>query len=544
MVGASKLSHAREIIKCGRDPSYFFNTYCKVKHPIRGLVPFKTYPFQDDCIEQFRKYDHNVVLKGRQLGLSTLTAAYATWQLLFRPNTSTLVIATRLHVAKNFIKKCKIILQHIPSWMILADVETNQQEIKTSRNSEIIAVPTGEDAGRSEALSLLIVDEAAHIRDFDEHWDGLWPTLSTGGKSIILSTPYGTGNKFFDLCQEAEQSPADQGGDFNLIVLPWNVHPERDQEWFDKQTRAMPRKKVAQEHLCAFNASGDTFLDADILEKMNDAIRPPRERLGFDRNIWVWERPKAEHKYIVSVDTARGDGKDFSAFVVIDQTAGEMVAEYKGKAPPDRLAEMVNEIGLKYNNALVCPENNNVGYATIQKLCDLKYPRLYNSKHKQLDLWGAWKFKADTLKPSGDFGIFTSGQRRIAILTKMEEVLRNQAIKTYSSRLYKELMTFVWVNNHKVAADKNKNDDLVLSLAIGLWLYDTSEYSMFDENRNKCLIDAMTRDSVMIDEIVESAPTRPDNSVFLPVAGGGGTRAGIQQQGQALSRNWSWLLGK
>lgn len=542
MVGKTKLAHAREIIKCGKNPEYFFNTYCKVRHPMRGLVKFETYPFQNDCIKAFQEHDHNVILKARQLGLSTLTAAYATWMLLFRPNSSILVIATKLHVAKNFVKKCKLILQHVPKWMVLADITSNLTEIKTSRNSEIIAVPTSADAGRSEALSLLIVDEAAHIRDFDDHWDGLWPTLSTGGKSIILSTPYGTGNKFFELCQNAENADSD----FNLTTLPWNVHPERDDEWFAKQTRAMPKKKIAQEHECAFNASGDTFLDSTVLARIQDDIRAPIERLGFDRNIWVWERPKKDSKYIISVDTARGDSKDYSAFHVIDQTIGEVVAEYKGKAPPDRLAEIVNDIGLKYNTALVCPENNNVGYATIQKLCDLKYPRIYNSKKKTLDLWSGFSKQGDLQRPSGDLGIFTSGQKRPVLLTKMEEVFRNKGLRTYSSRLHKELMTFVWLNANKVAAEKNRHDDLVMALAIGMWLYDASDYNLNAENYNTCLIEGITRDSASIDDIIDSTPHQPDNGVFLPVAGGSGGGFGQAKRpvAQALTKHWSWLLDK
>ncbi len=538
-----KGTHYEELIRCGKDPLYFFNKYCKVKHPTRGLVKFDTYPFQDDCVKAFQKNKHNIILKARQLGLSTLTAAYATWQLLFRPNTSTLVIATRLHVAKNFIKKCKLILQHLPKWMIMAEVECNQQEIKTNRNSEIFAVPTGEDAGRSEALTLLIVDEAAHIRDFDEHWDaGLWPTLSRGGRSIVLSTPKGTGNKFYKLCREAEEGT----GPFSLITLKWDVHPECDDAWFRDQTRNMPTKKVAQEYLCAFNASGDTFIESDVLDRILNNIKAPVERWGFDRNIWVWEKPKKESKYIISVDTARGDGRDFSAFHVIDQTVGEIVAEYKGKAPPDRLAEMVNMIGLKYNNALVCPENNNVGYATIQKLCELGYPRIYNSKHRTLDLWSGFMKKGDTLRPSGDLGIFTSGQRRNVILTKMEEVLRNDGLKTYSSRLHKELMTFVWTSANKVEAEKSEHDDLVLALAIGMWLYDTSDYSLFSDEYSKCLIDAITSTSAKIDDVIAPAPQTPDHGVFMPIAG---NSSGFSPQrrphmGQALSKEWSWLLGK
>jgi hypothetical protein len=534
--------HTKEVLKCGADPIYFFNQYCKIQHPTRGSIPFKTYPFQDESVEQFLEHKFNIVLKARQLGLSTVTAAYAVWMILFCPNSNILVIATNLRTAKNFIKKCKFIIKNLPDWLVLCDISSETvQSIETSSrsgDSTLKAVPTSPDAGRSEALSLLIVDEAAFVKDFDELWKGLYPTLSTGGRAILLSTPNGTGNKFHDLYTKARLND----NEFNDIVLPWHVHPEHDQEWFEEQTRQLSRKEIAQEHECDFIASGDTYIDVDVLEKIRAIVTPPIRRLGMDRNLWIWKEPEPEKKYILSADTARGDGKDYSAFIIIDSETGDQVAEYKGKMPPDRFAEMINEVALRYNTAIVCPENNSVGYATIQKLCDLKYPRIYNNKQKTLDLWGGSK-SDDVNKPSGDLGIFTSGQKRNVMLTKMEELLRNVSIKIYSERTYAELRTFVWLSSNKVAAQKGNNDDLVLTLAIGSWLLDTVETSAFSEEDGKSLLDAITQDSVRLDEII--TPTKQeDYSVFMPVAGAGSSTFGAKkkQPAQVLSKKWNWLI--
>lgn len=149
----------KEIIKCGKDPVYFIKRYAKIQHPRKGLIPFETYPFQDDCVADFEKHRFNIVLKSRQLGLSTVTAAYATWYALFKKDKNILVIATKLTTAMNFIRKCKVIIDNVPPWLLLTTPEPTKQSIKFTNGSVITAIPTSTDAGRSEALSLLIVDE-------------------------------------------------------------------------------------------------------------------------------------------------------------------------------------------------------------------------------------------------------------------------------------------------------------------------------------------------------------------------------------------------
>ena len=194
----------KELVKCGKDPAYFINRYVQIQHPIKGRIPFHTFPFQDDCLTDFNDHRFNIVVKSRQLGLSTLTAAYAVWLALFRKDKTILVIATKLAVAQNFIKKVKIALASVPKWMWITEVTArNTQAVEFSNGSMIKAVPTSDDAGRSEALSLLIVDEAAFIRNFDELWKGLYPTLSTGGRAIIVSTPNGTGGQYYELYHKA-----------------------------------------------------------------------------------------------------------------------------------------------------------------------------------------------------------------------------------------------------------------------------------------------------------------------------------------------------
>ena len=158
----TKKAQVQEIIKCGKQPSYFINRYCRIQHPVKGLVQFDTYDFQDDCVENFLEHRFNIILKSRQLGISTITAAYAAWLALFHKDKQILVIATKRTTAVNFIKKVKVIITKMPKWLMLSNiVANNTQGVEFANGSSVKAIPTSDDAGRSEALSLLIIDEAA-----------------------------------------------------------------------------------------------------------------------------------------------------------------------------------------------------------------------------------------------------------------------------------------------------------------------------------------------------------------------------------------------
>ena len=155
----SRQQTVAEILKCGKDPIYFMKKYCKIQHQVRGLIPFETYDFQDDCVKDFQQHRFNIVLKSRQLGLSTVSAAYVLWYAIFKKDKNILVIATKLNTAINFIKKVKTMLDALPPWLLLTKFEPTKQSIRFTNGSTITAVPTSPDAGRSEALALLVVDE-------------------------------------------------------------------------------------------------------------------------------------------------------------------------------------------------------------------------------------------------------------------------------------------------------------------------------------------------------------------------------------------------
>jgi len=475
----------REVLKCGKDPTYFINNYARISHPQKGLIPFKTYDFQSQLLEDFNNYRFNIILKARQLGISTITAGYVVWLMLFHRDKNVLVIATKFGTASNLVKKVKHILKNVPDFLQISDITIdNRSSFELSNGSQIKASSTSGDAGRSEALSLLVIDEAAHVEGLKELWTGLYPTLSTGGRCISLSTPNGVGNWFHKAYTEAEQGI----NDFYPTNLKWDVHPERDQEWFEKETRNMSRRQIAQELECNFNTSGETVIHPDDIKRIFDTVRDPKHRTGFDRNYWIWEEYKDDCTYMLVADVARGDGKDYSVFHVIKLETMEVIAEYQGKPAPDVYASMLYSAGKEYGNCLLVVENNSVGFAVLDKLKDLEYPNIYysiKSTHEYVN-----QLEAEAMSNSV-VGFTTSQKTRPLIVAKLEEFIRNKLITLYSSRTANEFKTFIW-NNGRPQAMRSYNDDLTMALAIGCWVRDTAlETSQRDIEYQKAFLGSM-----------------------------------------------------
>lgn len=483
----------KEIVKCGKTPDYFINTYAKITHPQEGLIPFHIYDFQKDLLKDFEDYRFNVILKARQLGISTITAAYVAWLMMFHREKNVLVIATKFNTAANLVKKVKSIIRNLPDWLRISNVEIdNRTSFVLSNGSQIKASSTSGDAGRSEALSLLVIDEAAHVEGLEELWMGLYPTLSTGGRCIALSTPNGVGNWFHKIYTESES----QTNDFHPTILPWSVHPDRDQQWFEKETRNMSRREIAQELECNFNMSGETVFSSEDLEKYLNLCEEPKYRTGFDRNLWIWENYQQGDDYFISADVARGDGKDYSTALVFKTKTMEIVAEYRGKVTPDIFSKILHDIGLEYGNALLVVENNTVGFAVLDKLRESQYPNLYysvKSTHEYVE-----EYQAEAMS-NAVAGFSMTSKTRPLIVAKMEEFIRNDLIKIYSTRLLAEMKTFVW-NHGRPQAMRSYNDDLIMACAVGCWIRDTAlASSQRDLEYNKAFIGAITKTSNELD---------------------------------------------
>ena len=460
----------QEYLRCAKDPVHFMRKYCYIQHPQRGRIQFNLYPFQEKVLKLFQENDYSTILKSRQLGISTLAAGYSLWLMTFHKDRNVLALATTQATARNLVTKVQFMWENLPSWLKVDSAENNKLSLRLINGSKIQAKSSNADAARSEAVSLLIVDEAAFIDNIAETWASAQQTLATGGGAIVLSTPYGTGNWFHQTWVKAEAGE----NDFLPIKLPWYVHPERDQSWRDRQDELLGDPRLAaQECDCDFSTSGDIVFYNEYLELYEKShIKEPLERRGADQNLWVWESPDYSRDYMVVADVARGDGKDFSACHVIDVSNNVQVAEYKGQIGTKEFGHLLVGLATEYNEAILVIENANIGWATIQVAVDRAYPNLYYSQKSDSTNADSYfdKYQDHSKMVAG----FTMSSRtRPMVIGKFQEYISDQGVTIQSKRLIEEMKVFIWKNG-RAEAQTGYNDDLVMSFGIAMYVRDTA----------------------------------------------------------------------
>ena len=459
---------AQEYIKCAKDPSYFMKKYCYIQHPTRGRILFNLYPFQSKVLHLFRDEQYIITLKSRQLGISTLASAYSLWLMLFHKDKNVLALATTQATARNLVTKTMFMYDQLPKWLRLPALEKNKLSLRLKNGSKITAKSSNADAARSEAVSLLLIDEAAFIDNIEETFTAAQQTLATGGQCMALSTPNGIGNWFHLTWEKAESGE----NSFLPIRLPWTVHPERDEKWREQQDSDLGPRMAGQECDCDFLASGDTVFEPDDMKFYEETYeKDPMERRGVDGNLWVWEGADYSKSYMVVADVARGDSTDYSAFHIFDIETCTQVAESKGKLSPKDFGNFLVGIASEYNEALLVVENANIGWATIEAILEREYRNLYYSATSNMETVESYmhKYERDKLVP----GFTMSARTRPLVIAKMIEYIREKSVTIQSKRLMSEMRVFVWKNGKAQAQDRY-NDDLLMACATALYVRDTA----------------------------------------------------------------------
>jgi hypothetical protein len=478
-----------EFMKCAGDPVYFMKKYYMIQHPQRGRILFNLYPFQEKVLRLYQLPDSVIINKSRQLGISTLVSAYALWLMLFNKDKNVLVIATKQETAKNMVTKVRFAYQNLPTWLKVGAQEDNRLSLRLSNGSQIKAVSAAADSARSEAVSLLVLDEAAFIDGAEEIFTSAQQTLATGGKCIALSTPNGMGNWFEKTYKKAQ---AKKNG-FIPVSLPWSVHPERTQEWRDQQDKELGLRNAAQECDCDFSTSGATVILPEVLKDYADTIVcEPIERRGVDKSLWIWEYPEQLKYYMLVADVARGDGMDYSAFHVIDTETLTQVAEYQSQIDTRDYASVILGVASEYNNALVVVENSNIGWDVVQTIVDRGYTNMYYS-HK-VDNASFEEYVNKYNRGDGLVPGFTMSQKtRPLAVERLRDLIETKSVTFKSERLLDELRSFIWKNG-KAQAMQGRNDDLVMSFAIAMYLRESSlRYKATADNLTYAALGSMTR---------------------------------------------------
>lgn len=434
-------------VKCTNDP-FFFANFVYIIHPVQGKLPFILYPYQKRVLYYFLKSRFNIVLKFRQAGLTELISMYCLWLALFHVNKNIQIISIKDRVAKKVLRRIKYMYKNLP-WYLKVPIVNGRagdigtaSELEFSNGSLITSIPTTEEAGRSEAVSLLVIDEAAIVRWATQIWAAAFPTLSTGGSAILNSTPYGVGNLFHKTWVDAVA----KGNGFNPIRLYWRMHPERDEDWYKTMSEALGPRRTAQEIDGDFLTSGNSVFDLMDIKAIEDSISEvePYEVALNGSLIRMFAKGKGKRNTIAA-DVSSGRSRDYSAFSNMD-TSGKEYSFFKGKLPVTRFAEVLMKEGRKYNDALLAPESNDIGLAVTSKIQEHGYPNLYYTT-RFLKEKGTSKPKVEKIP-----GWYTTSKNRPIIIEELEDAIRNDHIETYDHFFVNEAYTFIYDESNKPVA--------------------------------------------------------------------------------------------
>lgn len=528
-----------EYTKCASDPSYtiesYFETFDKTQE---GFVPFKLFDKQKLLISNYEANRFNLVLKYRQAGISTVTAAYAAVKTAFALSDNperVLILANKQETAVEFLNKITGFIKQLPDWSSVSFDKSSQKHVKLSNGSELKAVATSTDALRGYTPTIMILDEAAFIEGGQALWSACLAAIGTGGKAFLISTPNGLDEIYYEAYEGAVSSTNKfkithlrwwQDPRFNKDLrmiktndmITWIEKPENEKTehiiegantlhfdvimkfieegykphstWYENMCRDMNlnRRMINQELECAFIGSGDNVIEGQVLRKQEETNvqQPVFKDKEWDNNVWVWQMPQKGHRYILALDVSRGDSEDATGLCIIDYDTFEQVLEYHGKVPPDMAAQIVDHYGRMYNALSTFDITGGMGIAATNKLKEMGYPKNLMHYDNTNDDSMFYMPPADATP-----GInFASRNRRSQIIAALEEAVARGGFKIRSERLIAELKKFIYKNGRPDHM-KGSHDDLIMALGMCLFVANTSFKKLHEsDNMTKAMLDS------------------------------------------------------
>ena len=341
--------------------------------------------------------------------------------------------------------------------------------IEFINGSFIESIPTSEEAGRSESLSLLVIDEAAIVRWASTIWAAAAPAISTGGSAILNSTPYGISGFYHSKWVESITDPESP---FHPIRLYWKMHPERDQQWYDTMSKTLGPRRTAQEIDGDFLSSGSTVFDLTDIKAIEDTLSEyPVIETRFNGQLRIMDKPKQDVRYFIGADVATGRSNDYSAFTLGDSN-GEEAAVFKGRIPVEKYAKILGNLGKEFNWATIAPETNDIGLAVTTLLQTEGYPQLYYHK-KLLKKKGKSRPEVEQYP-----GWITTSKNRSLIIDGLEEDIRKDNITIKDPFFVQEAYTFIYDSiGRPVAMGKHNRNNQTSDIDMGEETY--SDDSIF-----------------------------------------------------------------
>ena len=453
-----------EFMACKNDPVYFAKQHVKIVSLDEGLVPFQPYDFQERLIQNFHDNRFNICKMPRQTGKSTTSVSYLLHYAVFNDNVNIGILANKAATARDLLGRLQTAYENLPKWMQQGIISWNKGSLELENGSKILAASTSASAVRGMSFNILFLDEFAFVPNHiaDSFFASVYPTITSGKstKVIMVSTPHGM-NHFYRYWHDAERGK----NEYIPTDVHWSEVPGRDEVWKEQTIANTSEQQFKIEFECEFLGSVDTLISPSKLRSMVYQ-QPEKTSAGLD----VYVQPQKDHDYVISVDVARGVGKDYSAFVVVDITEfpHSVVAKYRNNdIKPMLFPSVINDVGKSYNDAFVLCEVNDVGDQVAAILnYDLEYKNL---------LMCSMRGRAGQVVGQGFSGKKTQLGLKMSKTVKkvgslnLKTLIESDKLLSCDYDIMSELTTFIQKGN-SFEAEEGCNDDLAMCLVIYAWL--------------------------------------------------------------------------
>jgi hypothetical protein len=508
---------------CKSSPLYFIIRYAWIEFPGKGIIPFKLYYFQEEALKDLLHFQKMIVEKTRQCGMSTVTSLYCFWRANFHDAESIDVVSLKQIKAQAFVSKMNSTMKRMPEFLKTPIKYNNTQKLEFINGSTIISESQSKNAGRSDSLSLLVLDEAAHYQS-EIMVRGIvaaaQPTLGrTGGQFIIISTPNGVAGPGAYYHEQVVSARSGLEQDTKLISIDWWEVPDtpyvpgpqkgynqklaqaidegyynnknvkekyqeffspiaeeewRDNPWLKKQMDDLQEVLYKQEVLHSFIVGEHQVFNEDVLKRVQANLKDPliKDKVGTNRidGLWIWKTPIPNHRYILGADVSTGTGKDSSSIQIMDVETYEQVAEYKGYISTKLFGRFIKVAANYYNQAFVAIECNGIGEAVFNEV-------YYDDYEPYLNVFKQMKKKNNISRMTG---WITDGKTRKLLTNELIDWLVVDELwdefTIHSRRFHYEMTTWIW-DGTKPDHASGAHDDTLIAMALAVYLRNKVEDS-------------------------------------------------------------------
>lgn len=457
-----------EFVKCAdpiSGPQYFMDNFFHIQHPTKGKMLYHPYDYQKRLIDTYHSYRFSISMMPRQTGKSTSAAGYLLWYAMFVPDSTILIAAHKYTGSQEIMQRIRYAYELCPDHIRAGCTSYNKGNLDFDNGSRIVSATTTENTGRGMSISLLYADEFAFVRPgiAKEFWTSISPTLATGGKAIITSTPNSDEDQFALLwkgankCEDNYGNPTDVGiNGFKAYRSFWNEHPDRDEAWALAQRAQLGEDRFRREMGCEFIINDETLIAPAKLFDLQG--HEPLFRTGQVR--W-YSRPKADRIYVVALDPSLGTGGDPAAIQVFEANTTEQIAEWRHNRTPipeqvrilADICRYLNETVNDPNSIYFSVENNTIGEAALISIAEYGEENIQGYFLSEPGGGGGRRYRK---------GFNTSTKPKLAACNKLKTLIETQKMKVRSSSLVSELKTFV-AHGVSYAAKPGETDDLVMA---------------------------------------------------------------------------------